>query len=94
MISLSKELRYQNYYKLADKEWVTGNGAGSSQEDTQGDTDSSSYNSTTTSNNSSKAITERTTAISGNEYPLDDDSGEDDSDSGARLQHYPQVVLS
>ena len=92
VISLSKELRYQNYYKLADKEWATGNGAGGSQEATQGVSSSSPSTSTTITHNGSETLTEHTTTISGNEYPLDDGNGKDDSDNGTRLQRYPQVV--
>lgn len=92
VIALSKELRYQNYYKLADKEWATGDGTGGSQEATQGDLGSSSSTSTSINNNGSGALTGDTKTIAGNEYPLDDSNGEDDSDSGAGLQHYPQVV--
>lgn len=92
VIALSKELRYQNYYKLADKEWATGNGAGGLQESTQDTFRPSSTVSTTTTNKSLETITEPYTTITGNEYPLDDDNGKDDSDNGNHLQKYPQVV--
>ncbi len=105
VISLSKELRYQRYTRLADKQWATGNGRGGeatdSQSSAQNNAQSSSDSSQSVSSSSSvsytrngQKLTESITSQS-NTNPIDsvdDGNGDDNSESGDKLQDFPQVV--
>lgn len=100
VISLSKELRYQHYARLADKQWATGNGMGGEAADTQ-DSDNSSKNGTgAISSSTSVSYTRNGQKLSEATYSqsittpnnIDDGNGTDDTANGDKLQDFPQVV--
>lgn len=89
VVSMSKELRYQTYYNLADKEWATGDGASIPPDGTSDDSNTSAANTTIVTNNGSESSTP-TITVSGNN--VIDGSNIDDRSSADVLQKYPQVV--
>lgn len=89
VVSMSKELRYQTYYNLADKEWATGDGANGSLDDTSDDSSTSATNTTIITKSGSESST-TTITVSGNNVV--DGSDVDDRSSANVLQKFPQVI--
>lgn len=91
VVSMSKELRYQTYYNLADKEWATGDGANGSLDDTSDVPNTNTTTSITVTKNGVVSSSE-TTTVAGNNMIDNDGSNINDRSSATILQKFPQVV--